>query len=250
MASGGGPVKHNIRYCQLQKWQGVPSIGFSLKQADKAPHLIGTVESNSPASTAGLRVNDAVIEVNDKDFSGSDYGKLQKTVGDTIRDKGKINLLVVDKQQYEAAKNDKLLKKKSAQILSTPATIPDEIRNFPKNKPRTCDIQLGSGDTTFGFELVQGPGDIGAMVPYINPNTPASRTPLRRCDRIIEINDEFVDDLPYNDIRSRLARAKTAGALKLYVMDTATYKHYKEQNLPLQSGADGQGRTNVERGEQ
>ncbi|CAF5012190.1 unnamed protein product, partial [Rotaria sp. Silwood1] len=45
----------------------------------------------------------------------------------------------------------------------------------------------------FGFEVINGENDIGAYIQEVFPNTPASNTPLRKCDRIIEIDDKDVD---------------------------------------------------------
>lgn len=249
MASGGGQAKYNVRLCRIQKWEGNPSIGFTVEpSAKKTPHIIGLVESNSPAAAAGLRIGDAVVEVNGKDVSGLDFKKFQSMVGDSISKTNRIEMLVVEKQYYEAAKKEKLLKAKTAQTLTTPPTMPADYANFPQNTPRTCDIRLGSAAEPFGFDLVQGPKEVGALIQSVTPNTPAARSSLRKSDRIIEINDEFVADNPYMDIRQQLAECKKTCAVKLYVMDTHTFKYFKANNLSLKStdnrrdgGAAGQG---------
>ena len=236
MASGGGQNKYNVRLCRIQKWEGKPSIGFTVEPSDKkSPNVIGVVESNSPAAAAGLRIGDAIVEVNGKDVSGLDFKKFQSMVGESISKTNRIEMLVVEKQYYEAAKKEKLLKGKTAQLLTTPPTIPADYANFPKNTPRTCEIRLESATEPFGFDLVQGPKDVGALVQHVTPNTPAARSGLRKSDRIIEVNDKYVADDPYQNIRQLIGECKKACAVKLYVMDTHTVKYFKENKLSLKS---------------
>ena len=83
MASAGGPVKYNVRYCPLQRWQDVPSIGFSLEKADEAPHWIRAIESNSPASTARLVDGDSVIEVNGRPTRGVPENDVKQGIKNT-----------------------------------------------------------------------------------------------------------------------------------------------------------------------
>ncbi len=113
--------------------------------------------------------------------------------------------------------------------------MPIDYFNFPKHQPRTCNIRLGKSDTTFGFEVVNGENDVGAYIQEVFPNTPASDTSLRKSDRIIEIDDKFVDKDLSKSILEKLGKAKTKGAVKLYVVDTETYKYYQLNKIPLTS---------------
>ena len=119
--------------------------------------------------------------------------------------------------------------------LDTPRKMPYEYMSFPKYTPRTCDIRLQRSDASFGFELVSGENGTGVFIQEVIGLTPASETPLRKCDRIIEINDEFVDDKPYKSILEKIAQAKEKHAVKLYVVDTHTYAYFQQQKIPLPS---------------
>ncbi|CAF4973986.1 unnamed protein product, partial [Rotaria sp. Silwood1] len=69
-------------------------------------------------------------------------------------------------------------------------------QNFPKHQPRTCEIHLNRHDTSFGFQTVNPLTDVGILIQEVYPNSPAAKTSLRKCDRIIEIDDEFIDEIP------------------------------------------------------
>jgi C-terminal processing protease CtpA/Prc len=96
-------------------------------------------------------------------------------------------------------------------------------------------MRLQKDDPSFGFEVVNGLGDIGVWIQEVIPNTPASKTSLRKCDRILEIDDKFVDNLKIDAIFERLSKAKRNRSVKLYVVDTNTYKHFQDNQIPLPS---------------
>jgi C-terminal processing protease CtpA/Prc len=150
-----------------------------------------------------------------------------------------LELLVMEKRYYDKLKDQNVsFDRKKATKRETPDKMPRDYINFPENTPRTCQLNLSDPSEKFGFELIIGPNDTGAYIQEVNPNTPASNTPLRKSDRIIEIDDEFVDDQPYKNILNLIKEGQSNSALKLYVVDTKTYKHYQENNIPLQSTRD------------
>jgi hypothetical protein len=117
--------------------------------------------------------------------------------------------------------------------------MPKNYLNFPKNQPRECHIHLDKSDSSFGFEVVQGEDDVGAYIQEVFSNTPASKTSLRKSDRIIKINDKFVDRNESKSIREELNKAEAKGIVKLYVVDTETYEYYQANKIPLASEDQG-----------
>lgn len=226
----------NVRLCRLRVWPEFEGLGFNLEAAQRPPHIVRLVESNSPASTGGLKILDVILAVNQQDVSEADYNAVRNAIK-TARDRNvPIELLVVEQRFYHILKKKNIhIDAQSAQVINTPSTMPSDIVNFPKHQPRTCNIRLNKTDTTFGFEVVNGENDIGAYIQEVFPNTPASNTPLRKCDRIIEIDDKFVDKDVSKSILERLSKAKAKGAVKLYVLDTDTYKHFQLHKIPMAS---------------
>ncbi|CAF0732861.1 unnamed protein product [Adineta steineri] len=228
-----------FRLCKIRKWPDYTGLGFSLLgNSQEPPFLVGLVESNSPAAAGGLRISDVIIEVNKKDMTKAKakYADLTGAIQKARDSKGTIDLLVVEKRWY-----DQLIKEKTkfdpklATTIETPPTMPPDYKSFPQNTPRTCEIRLAKDNEPLGFEVVNGDGDIGMFIQDVNQNSVASREGLRKSDRIIEVNDEFVDDQPSKDIMEQMKVAKSNLYVKLYVLDTKTYKNFKQNNTPLAS---------------
>ncbi|CAF2034742.1 unnamed protein product [Rotaria magnacalcarata] len=216
----------NIRLCKLRVWREFDGLGFHLEAAQRPPHLIRLVESNSPASAGGLKILDVILTVNQDDVSEADYNHVRSAIK-TARDSNRsIELLVVEQRFYQLLKKKNIpITFQSATIIQTPEFMPADYINFPKRTPRTCNLRLGKSDTSFGFEVINGENDIGAYILEVFPNTPASNTPLRKWDRIIEIDDKNVDKDVSKSILEKLAKAKQKGAVKLFVVDTDAYKN-------------------------
>ncbi|CAF3566014.1 unnamed protein product [Rotaria sp. Silwood1] len=226
----------NVRLCRLRVWPEFEGLGFNLEQSTRPPHLIRLVESNSPASAGGLKILDVILAVNQEDVSEADYNRVRNAIKTARDSNAPIELLVVEQRFYQMLKKKNLtISPQMATIINTPTTIPNTFLNFPKRTPRICNIRLGKNDTSFGFEVINGENDIGAYIQEVFPNTPASNTPLRKCDRIIEIDDKYVDKDVSKSILEKLSKAKTKGAVKLYVVDTETYKNAQLNKISLAS---------------
>lgn len=236
-ANTADPLRNqNVRLCRLRVWPTFEGLGFNLEASQRPPHLIRLVESNSPAAAGGLKILDAILEVNQQDVSEADYNLVRNAIKSARDSNGPIELLVVEQRIYQALKKKNLpVNRSSPIVVNTPATMPLEYQNFPRRQPRTCTIRLNKSDPSFGFEVVNGEGDMGAYIQEVFPNTPASATTLRKSDRIIEIDDKLVDKDVSKSIMEKLGKAKSKGIVKLYVMDTDTYKHYQTNKISLSS---------------
>jgi len=226
----------NFRLCRLCVWPNYGGLGFHLENTTPPPHVIQTVESNSPAAAGGLKILDLILAVNNQDASAADYRTVTQAIINARDSNGRIELLVIEKRFYEVLKlRGVSFNPGLARIIDTPTTMPGDYMSFPKNTPRTCEIRLKPADQSFGFEVINGNRDIGAFIQEVVPNTPASRTALRKCDRILEIDDKFVDDEESRAILIRLTKAKQKRSVKLYVVDTSTYKFFQDNRVPLTS---------------
>ena len=226
----------NVRLCRLRIWPNFEGLGFNLEASTRPPHLIRLVESNSPAAAGGLKILDVILAVNQRDVSNADYNEVRNAIKSARDSNVPIELLVVEQRFYQALKKkDIRIDSANATVINTPTTMPIEYQNFRKREPRTCNLRLNPQETTFGFEVVNGENDIGAYIQEVFPNTPASRTQLSKSDRIIEVDDKFVDKDVSKSILEKLGKAKSKGAVKLYVMDTDTYKHYQLNKMSMTS---------------
>lgn len=229
-------TRANFRLCRIRSWPNYTGLGFNIENTTPPPHVIRSVESNSPAAATGLRILDVVLAVNNQDVSNADYRITTQAIKDARDSSDFVNLLVIERRLYVPLKTKGVVFRPAyARVIETPIAMPREYAEFVKYTPRTCEIQLGRNDQSFGFEVANGLRDIGVWIQDVIPNSPASRTTLRRCDRVLEIDGKFVDKEPSRAIFEKLTKARKKRVVRLYVVDTNTYKHFQESNIPLRS---------------
>ncbi|CAF4060154.1 unnamed protein product [Adineta steineri] len=226
-----------FRLCRLYAWSNYNGLGFSVQAAPQPPHLIRSIKSNSPAAAGGLKIRDVLLGINNQDVSEIKYSDLTKMIKDASdNDNNGIELLVVQQMYYKSLKKKGVLFDSNlAERFETPKTMPSDYITFPKHTPRTCEIHLSTIDESFGIEIIEGENDIGLYIQEVEVNSPAYRTSLRKSDRIIEIDDKFINNESSEMIIRKLYKAKLKRIVKLYVVDTNTYKYFQENNIPLSS---------------
>ena len=227
----------NFRLCRLRIWTNYNGLGFNVEATSQPPHLIRCVKSNSPAAAGGLKIRDLLLAVNSQDVSEANYTDVANVLQNAINDNNNnIELFVVQQRFYKLLKrNQRVFDPRLAQTFETPAIMPDDYMNFPKHTPRTCEICLSETDSSFGFGIVEADNDIGLYIQEVDPNSPADRASLRQNDRILEIDDKFVNNESSKIIIAKLCKASSKRVMKLYVVDTHTYRYFQENKIPLSS---------------
>jgi predicted metalloprotease with PDZ domain len=228
------PNKADVRLCRLCLWSNFEGFGLHLIPSRRPPHLLRIIESNSPAAATGLKICDVVLAVNNEDMCKADFNRVQAAITrerDTI---GIVELLVVEQRYYKTVKKNKMMMN-SPICIDAPATMPVDFINFAYLTPRVCNMRFGRNDITFGFEVVDGENDIGVYIQTVYQDSPASDAGLRKCDRIIEINDRNVDRDSSEYILNKLSKGTRKGVVKLFVADTHTYEYYIKNNMKLSS---------------
>jgi C-terminal processing protease CtpA/Prc len=231
-----GLCNASFRLCRLCRWVNYTGLGFNLEGTSQPPHLIRRVQSNSPAAAGGVKISDLLLDVNNQDVTKINFKDLTNVLQNAMNSNSYIELLVIQQRFYKSMKRQQVIfDPRLAKIFETPSTMPDDYMNFPKHTPRTCEIRLSATDQSFGFGIIEGENDVGLYIQEVDPNSPADRASLRQCDRILEIDEKFVNNDPSKIIIAKLRKASSKRTLKLYVVDTHTYKYFKENNIPLSS---------------
>ncbi|ESP04688.1 hypothetical protein LOTGIDRAFT_198460, partial [Lottia gigantea] len=92
--SNGVDSELRPRLCHILKWPDFQGYGFNLHaEKGKAGQFIGKVDEDSPASSAGLKSGDRIVEVNGVNIGNENHQQVVKRVkqgGDQTK------LLVVD----------------------------------------------------------------------------------------------------------------------------------------------------------
>lgn len=79
-----------------------------MRANERGPHQISSVEANSPAYDAGLRVEDLILKVNDASVVGERYSKTVTLIKNES-ERGRLKLEVIDPQQCPTQVRETLL---------------------------------------------------------------------------------------------------------------------------------------------
>ena len=91
------------RLCILHHWPDFQGYGFNLhSDKDKSGQFIGNVDADSPASDAGLKEGDHIVEVNGVNVLSESHGEV---VGRVKSNPNTVSLLVVDRETEDYYKS-------------------------------------------------------------------------------------------------------------------------------------------------
>ena len=211
----------DVRLCRLFSWRNHNGYGFQLSKCAQPPHLINLIESGSPAAVGGLRIYDVVLAVNNRKTSDMKFIELVNFLVSLRNPHQPLELLVVEQHIYQVLKKKNLtIHHSTVKIHTCPRVMPEEYVQFSRNTLRTCVVYLKTTETKFGFDIVDGHNDTGVFIQEVSPHSPAFNAGLRKCDRLIELNDQCVEDSPSNVIIEKLRKAAAQRVIKLAVKGT------------------------------
>jgi len=127
------------RLCHLVKWQDFDGYGFNL-HAEKAKcgQYVGKVDDASPASLAGLREGDRIVEVNSVNIANENHRQVVERIKSLPNE---TKLLVIDQPGDDWFKERKLvIKSTQSNVISskTPSTRP---QNGLKQEAKECELE-------------------------------------------------------------------------------------------------------------
>ncbi|XP_013879481.1 Na(+)/H(+) exchange regulatory cofactor NHE-RF1a [Austrofundulus limnaeus] len=260
------------RLCVLEK--GAKGYGFHLHGDKNRPgQFIRLVESDSPASTAGLQAGDRLMFVNGDNVEGESHQQVVSRIRATA---GALELIVVDPETAELLKKHNLRCRKEfvtegillpggdsdsdrgdSHSNGTPRESSPESRENGDTssersgrlsvsssvkeeqdglRPRLCHMK--KGPSGYGFNLHSEKSKPGQFIRAVDEDSPAQRAGLRPQDKIIQVNSVSVLGLQHSDV---VAAIKAGGSeTKLLVVDAETEEFFKRCNvLPTEEHVSG-----------
>lgn len=144
--------------------------------------IVSQVESDSPASRAGLQIGDVITEVDGRKVS--DAGELQVVIGQK-QPGTKIELTVI----------------RNGKTMNVPVTL-EELGSHSGENSASGDHEgkmhwgIGIGDLTPEVrEQIQAPGNLhGAVIEEVQPGSSADNAGLQQGDIILEVNRHKVQN--------------------------------------------------------
>ena len=99
--------------------------------------------------------------------------------------------------------------------------------------PRLCVLRIWPDFQGFGFNLHAEKGKPGQFIGKVDPGSPAEAAGVREGDRIIEINDDNVQDETHGQVVSRIKA--TPGRVRMLVIEPSGEKFYKDRGIVISS---------------
>jgi serine protease Do len=209
-------------YMGISPQEITPELKASFNLPDISGVLVAKVEDNTPASKAGLKNGDVIVEFNQKSVPSVAKFRIavaESKVGSSvpvkiIRDKKEKVLSV----QLEAYPDDDVAAKADESGKSTMAT----------------GLSVDTRDSAIAKQL-KVDSDKGVVISRIEPNSPAAKAGLNVGDVIIQINDTEIDNI--SDFNKALSEAKKEiektdnKIILLYVKDRAGNFKYVTLNM-------------------
>ena len=109
-----------------------------MRASESGPHQIKSVEENSPAGDAGLRVNDFILKVNDIEVVGERYSKLG-TILANESERGRIKLEVIEPEKCpQNIRNTAIILDNESRIDNQPTEPKDRENDGLENLRKIC----------------------------------------------------------------------------------------------------------------
>ena len=88
-----------FKRCTVIAISNFKGFGFTINSQMKPKYMIHDVDKNSPAEFAGLRQNDVIIEINNKNIRRTSFEKIRMMLSEAYS-VGKVEVLVISKEGY------------------------------------------------------------------------------------------------------------------------------------------------------
>ncbi|XP_047464148.1 Na(+)/H(+) exchange regulatory cofactor NHE-RF1a [Mugil cephalus] len=251
------------RLCVLEK--GSSGYGFHLHgEKGKTGQFIRLVETDTPASAAGLLAGDQLMFVNGESVEGESHQQVVAKIRATV---GALELIVVNAETAELLKKHNLKCRKEFVSEGIPLPggdsdsdrgdtrsngTPRESSPVPREngdtssekserlsvssstkeerdgpRPRLCHMTKGSSG--YGFNLHSEKSRPGQFIRAVDDDSPAQRSGLRPQDKIIQVNGRPVSGMQHSEV---VAAIKAGGdQTRLLVVDAETEEFFKRCNV-------------------
>ncbi|CAF4480932.1 unnamed protein product, partial [Rotaria magnacalcarata] len=144
-SNGRRSNEHRPRLCHLRRWPDFVGYGFNLHcEKSKLGQFIGKVDEKSPATSAGLRENDRIVEVNFAPIGTENHKQVVQRIKEGVTRNGtkypdEVILLVVDPQTDEYYKSKSMaIRSSDPNVLKLEAKSRDETSD-PDDSPHSSD---------------------------------------------------------------------------------------------------------------
>ena len=199
----GIPAAAQVQFERLFQISGGSFLGVGIQEinADRAKELklpeeagveITSVEANSPAATAGLKVGDVILQYNGQRLEGVD--QFQRMVRETPVGR-EVKMLI-----FRSGASQTLTAKIGSRSGAFPNLQSRAPFVYPTNPPKVVFPGLESANTTLGVQVESLDGQLaeyfgvkeGVLVRSVTKGSPAERAGIKAGDVITKVGDRSI----------------------------------------------------------
>lgn len=213
------PIHVELRRSQNENF----GLHFRIAQRDSVCYslLVVDVEHSSPASKAGIRINDKLIAVNDLLLNQLPLQSVLSILRYEM-DHTHVKLTLSRHMAGAGFEDDE------NEMIRHPTHSQDHSHGLV---PRTVRLIKGRDCRAFGLHI-EHDTDFGHVIGKIMPGSCADISGVRQGDIIVQFGEEVILHLPYNVIKEKL-QANKADEVTLSVVSRSDLLNAVSRNIPI-----------------
>jgi C-terminal processing protease CtpA/Prc len=221
---GNSNNKHKFKCSMIQLPSKCNDWGFVFSINMKPKYMIYSVDAESSAYSANLRVNDVIVQIDGHYVRNMKHDKVKRMLDDSLK-VGYVEILTIDLEGYKWFKLrrkllniESIITRKNIEFFSTPISFlkhktskrsSTKKRNAPvitssdfidPAKPRLCRLTRSDRNESYGFDFVTIKSENRHIANNVKQDLPAHKFGLRDNDYILEINGHSVENLLHENM--------------------------------------------------
>ena len=207
-------LDYTLHEIHLLQGNSTIPVGLKLtKQNDPLQYIITIVVKESRADTAGLKVDDWLVKLEDEDIRLKDFQQLSKDIQDSLNIRGLVNLVVARKKNYTTETFDADIKEQTTKEIMNSSN-----QNIELIKHKSNELINGSTDEIRHITLGEALGlDFNSYVPdddqqvqvhfisNVKSLSMGDRAGLKDGDRILSINGADTAQYSHEEVRRMMS---------------------------------------------
>lgn len=219
------PEQIVMKRCLVKRLPGREDepLGFEMTKRGNNPNFISRVEADTTAELSGLRQDDFIIELNEKNVENDDNSLLKDKIFKHLGTDGHFLLTTINRQGYEYC-TDKSLSpaefiksnEKSVQFCQTPGSVKQEsLTQNGARTPRLCVIEKKSDSDELGLSIARYKNIDEHIISDVVEGSLAHKAGIRQNDCLLEVNGVNVQQMSHADTINLIADLKRQSGAKI-----------------------------------
>ena len=218
-----------LKRCLIRRVSGREDepLGFEMTKRGNTANFISRVEANSVAEQSGLRQDDYIIELNEKNVENDDNSLLKDKIFKHLDTDGEFKLTIINRQGYEYCRDKKIspddyIKSNGHKLeyFKTPfvenvAENRNTAMDVTNTKTRLCVLEKKSENDELGLSIARYKNIDQHIVSDVIEGSLAHKAGIRQNDCLIEVNGVNVEKMSHADTINLIASLKKMSSAQI-----------------------------------